>query len=172
MPREVGPDAEHAELRPPVAIDADAPELARIAARALAAAAPREVDTSHLQPVRLTVREAAGMVVDELARAGGTATFAELTAGCRHRVEVIVHFLALLELATRDHVELSQPERFGTLTVALLGDGVVRLDVDEFTGAAGDGHPGAVADAGHRAADVPGSNGEAPAAARAAEGEA
>jgi segregation and condensation protein A len=67
--------------------------------------------------VRMTVREAAGMVMDELDRAGGRASFRELTAGCRHPVEVIVHFLALLELYKLGHVELDQAANFGEIGV-------------------------------------------------------
>lgn len=118
VPRAVGPDPSLRGVRAPVELGVGPQRLAAIAARALAARdddAP--VDTSHLQPVRLTVREAAGMVVDELARAGGEATFAELTAGCRHRVEIIVHFLSLLELFKLGLVDLDQTGSFGTLRV-------------------------------------------------------
>ncbi|QBI21591.1 segregation/condensation protein A [Egibacter rhizosphaerae] len=130
VPRTVGPEPEFAALRPPVQVGVDVEGLAAVGRRVYASQPPGEVDTSHLQPVRLTVREAAGMVVDELVRAGGRVTFRELTAGCRHRVEVVVHFLALLELAARDHVDLEQAERFGTITVHLASgdDGAHRLD--------------------------------------------
>ena len=55
-------------------------------------------------------------------RAGGRATFAELTAGCRHRIEVVVYFLALLELYKSGHVDLSQASNFGELVVTRDGD--------------------------------------------------
>lgn len=117
VPRAVGPEPAFRDLRPPVSIGVGAQRLADIAAKALTEREDEAVDTSYLQPVRLTVREAAGMVVDELARAGGQATFAELTAGCRHQVEVIVHFLSLLELYKLELVDLLQPTAFGTLRV-------------------------------------------------------
>lgn len=118
LPRAVGPDPSFRGVRAPVELGVGPQRLAAIAARALAARDDdAAVDTSHLQPVRLTVREAAGMVVDELARAGGEATFAELTAGCRHRVEIIVHFLSLLELFKLGLVDLDQTGSFGTLRV-------------------------------------------------------
>ena len=53
------------------------------------------------------------MVLDELQRAGRALTFAELTAGCRHPSEIVVHFLALLELYKHEHVELEQATTFG-----------------------------------------------------------
>ncbi|MPZ72498.1 MAG: segregation/condensation protein A [Nitriliruptorales bacterium] len=105
------------DLIPHVNLGITPDALAGIAARALAAKPEPVVDISHLQPVRMTVREAAGMVVQELGRAGGAATFTELTAGCRHPVEVIVHFLALLELFKLDLIDLDQTANFSTLRV-------------------------------------------------------
>lgn len=121
-PREVPLEERFSGLRPDVTLPVDADGLARLAARALAEQPEPLVDLSHLQPVRLTVREAAGMVTDELDRAGGRATFAELTAGCRHRIEVVVYFLALLELYKSGHVDLSQASNFGELVVTRDGD--------------------------------------------------
>ncbi len=117
VPRAVALEARYLAAIPPTRLGVDAARFAAIAARALADKPPPVVDVSHLQPVHMTVREAAGMVVDELNRAGGRATFRELTAGCRHRVEVVVHFLALLELYKLDVVDLHQAASFDVLTV-------------------------------------------------------
>jgi segregation and condensation protein A len=86
LPREVRMEPAFTRLVPEVALGLTPEALARVAARALADVPDPFVDTSHLQPVRMTVREAAGMIADELLRAGGRASFRELTAGCRHRV--------------------------------------------------------------------------------------
>lgn len=117
VPRLVALEERYTGLVPQARLGVTRDELAAIAGRALADKPEPVVDVSHLQPVRMTVREAAGMVVQELGRAGGRATFDELTAGCRHRVEVIVHFLALLELYKLDIVDLEQVANFSTLTV-------------------------------------------------------
>jgi segregation and condensation protein A len=119
LAREVKMEARFTRLVPDVALGVDATQLAAIAARALAERPDPFVDTSHLQPVRMTVREAATLVLDELQRAGGRASFREITAGCRHRVEVIVCFLALLELYKLEQIDLDQIDRFGELTVSL-----------------------------------------------------
>lgn len=123
VPRRVALEERFARVRPDVTLPLDAAELAALAARVLAEQPARVVDLGHLQPLRMTVREAAGMVLDELERAGGAVTFRELTAGCRHRVEVIVHFLALLELFKLDVVDLEQHGTGGEVHVALLADG-------------------------------------------------
>ena len=117
VPRNVALEQRYIGLVPQAQLSISPERLALIAAQALRAKPEPVVDLSHVQPVRMTVREAAGMVVSELERAGGAATFAELTAGCRHRVEVIVHFLALLELYKLDLIDLEQVGNFATLRV-------------------------------------------------------
>jgi len=127
LPRMVSLEERFAGLRPEPTLPVDPEGLARLASRVLAARPPAEVDLSHVQPVRLTVREAAGRVMGELDRAGGKASFRELTAGCRHPLEVVVHFLALLELYKLEAVDLDQAEAFGELFVT----GGARLHVPE-----------------------------------------
>ena len=117
VPRLVPLEPPFAALRPPLRLPVDASQLAAIAARALADRPPEHVDLAHVQPVRLSLHEAAAMLVDELARAEGPVPFRELTAGCRHRAEVVVHFLALLELYKHEQVDLDQPASFGTIVV-------------------------------------------------------
>lgn len=117
VPRGVAMEARFAGITPEVQLPVSAAELAELAARAFAEQPDPTVDTSHLQPVHMTVRQAAGLLADELARAGGQASFAELTAGCRHRVEVLVCFLAVLELFKLEHVDVEQATNFGELRV-------------------------------------------------------
>lgn len=116
-PRAVALEPRFAAARPAISLPVDAAGLAGLAAIALAERPSEPVDLGHVQPVRLTVREAARMVSDELRRAGGSASFAELTAGCRHRIEAIVYFLALLELYKAEQVELDQAGTCGRLVV-------------------------------------------------------
>ena len=117
VPRRVALEPQFTGLVPQAQLGVTPERLAEIAAQALTAKPEPVVDLSHVQPVRMTVRDAAGMVVQELQRAGGAATFAELTAGCRHRIEVIVHFLALLELYKLDLIDMEQAGNFATLRV-------------------------------------------------------
>jgi segregation and condensation protein A len=117
VPRQVPLEERFRTVFPRTRMGVSLEDFAALAARALADKPEPAVDVSHLQPVRMTVREAAGMVVDELARAGGRASFRELTAGCRHRIEVIVYFLAVLELFKFDHVDVEQQQTFGEVVV-------------------------------------------------------
>lgn len=139
VPRQVPLEPQFAGLTPDVSLPVTAAQLAEIAAHAFAEQPPPTVDTSHVQPVQMTVREAAGMVADELVRAGGRAPFSELTAGCRHRIEVVVCFLAVLELYKLERVELEQATNFGDLVVAwtddAAGSGAAFGDMDAYQGA-------------------------------------
>ncbi|MGI8776938.1 MAG: segregation and condensation protein A [Acidimicrobiales bacterium] len=86
----------------------------------LAATTPRpvpQVDLDHVAPVRVSVAD----VVDELASSlpgTGRRSFRSITSRLATRLDVIVHFLALLELYKQGRVELDQLESFGELTVA------------------------------------------------------
>jgi segregation and condensation protein A len=142
VPREVPLEPPFAALRPEATLGITPEAFAALAARVFADQPDDVLDLSHIQPVRMTVREAAGMILDELTRADGTLTFDELTAGCRHVAEVVVHFLACLELYKLDHVDLDQAGSFGTLTVTWTPEAPLRagaFDVDAYEGDALEG---------------------------------
>ena len=91
-----------------------APELAAVAATALRP--PPGLDLSHVTPITFTVADAIEMVTARLGEAGA-AMFRELVAGCEDRIQVVVSFLALLELYRDGRVDLSQAETFGEIEV-------------------------------------------------------
>ena len=74
------------------------------------------VDLRHVAPVRLSVAEAIVELVDELPRLGRI-TFRELTASFVDRVEVVVRFLAVLELYKQGHIDLGQAVSFGEIEI-------------------------------------------------------
>jgi len=81
------------------------------------------VDLDHVAPIRMSVADA----VDSLAAilpGTGWRSFRDVTAGVHTRLEVIVRFLALLELYKQGLVDLAQAESFGELTVAWTGPGI------------------------------------------------
>jgi segregation and condensation protein A len=121
-PRMAALEERFARLRPDVVLPVDGPGLAALAATAIASAPHHEVDLTHVQPIRMTVREAVAHVLGGLRRAGGRASFRALTASCRDRIEIVVSFLALLELYRVDVVELEQTGTFGDLQVAWIGE--------------------------------------------------
>jgi uncharacterized protein YciU (UPF0263 family) len=78
-----------------------------------------QLDLHHLSTVRLTVAEACEELADELPRVGRI-SFRRLCTGLAERLEIIVRFLAVLELYKQGVVELDQTETFGALTVTRL----------------------------------------------------
>ena len=92
-------------------------ELASIAATALRP--PPGLDLSHVTPITFTVADAIEMVTARLGEWGapGAAPFRELVAECEGRIQVVVSFLALLELYRDGKVDLSQAETFGEIQV-------------------------------------------------------
>jgi segregation and condensation protein A len=93
-----------------------------------------QLDLHHVTPIRLTVAEAVEELVDELSRAG-TMNFRTLCQGLVERVEVIVRFLAVLELFKQGCVELDQLERFGTIEITWTGLGEGRaVLIDAYEG--------------------------------------
>jgi segregation and condensation protein A len=79
------------------------------------------VDLTHVNNVRASVADAVAELVDELPRVGRI-SFRRLTSGLVERLEVIVRFLALLELFKQGTVDLDQTEAFGDIEVVWLGD--------------------------------------------------
>jgi segregation and condensation protein A len=80
--------------------------------------------------VRASVADAVEELLDELPRAGRI-TFARLTSGLVERLEVIVRFLALLELFKQGFVEIDQADRFGDIEITWTGvstDEIVEMD--------------------------------------------
>lgn len=114
FPREVGPPPEFAHLYPDV-MEAIVPDdLARIAAALLRP--PPLLDLSHVTPIRYTMAEAVEAVRDHLGR-HGRATFRDLVADCQERIQIVVRFLALLELYREGTVDLEQADTFGEIDV-------------------------------------------------------
>lgn len=119
FPREAGPPPEFAHLYPDVLEKVAPQDLARLAAALLRP--PPVLDLSHVTPIRYTMAEAVRAVREHLARRR-EARFRELVADCHERIQVVVRFLALLELYREGKVELRQAETFGEIEVRWEGE--------------------------------------------------
>jgi segregation and condensation protein A len=115
FPREVGPAEEFADLYPDLMAKATPQGLAEAAAALL-----REpvVNLAHVAPIRASVTEALEALTDRLARTRkGPSRFRDLVSDCREPIQVVVRFLALLELYKDGRVGFSQAETFGDIEV-------------------------------------------------------
>ena len=120
FPRLVGPDERFAGLAPDLLEGTSPRRLQSAAIRALTPRPTPFIDLFHVNPVRFTVAEAVAELVDELPRIGRI-SFRRLTADLAERLEVIVRFLAVLELFKQGFVDLDQAERFGDIEVIWIG---------------------------------------------------
>ena len=120
FPRTAGLDERYLELAPDLLAGVTATDLRDAFNRAIAPKPVPRVDLDHVAPSRLSVTEAVAELVDELPRVGRI-SFRDLTDSLVERLEVVVRFLAVLELYKQGLIDLDQPTTFGELTISWLG---------------------------------------------------
>jgi segregation and condensation protein A len=117
--RDVGPGPEFSHLYPDPMTKVTAADLAALAAQLLRP--PPTVDLSHVTPIRYTMADAMSAVERRIEDFGRAASFRDLVADCEERIEIVVRFLALLELYRDGRVELVQGDTFGEIHVEWQG---------------------------------------------------
>lgn len=123
VPRRAGGEELLRQLVPDLLSGVTPEDLARLAAATLTPAPPPQVDTAHIAPPKLTVAEAVVELAERLrANPDRTTTFDELVGRGAPPIEIVIHFLALLELYKRSLIELDQAATFGTITVRWTGE--------------------------------------------------
>ena len=148
VPRTAGPEEPFRSLAPDPLESVPLPAFLAAARKALAPKVePPEVttDAEHIAPIRASVRDAIETVLALLPDARPI-SFRELTVGAGPKLEVIVRFLAVLELYKQGVVDLDQANNFGDLTVRALAPGErVALDLDSLGEWGDEPQPGDVA---------------------------
>ena len=117
--RDVGPGPEFSHLYPDPMVRVSAEDLAGLAGRLLRP--PPTLDLTHVTPIRYTIAEALTAVERRIEDFGRAASFRDLVADCDERIQVVVRFLALLELYRDGRVELRQGATFGEIHVEWQG---------------------------------------------------
>ena len=127
VPRLAGPEEPFRSLVPDPLERVRLTALRDAARRALMPRPVEIVDTEHIAPIRASVAEA---IVEVLARVptGTTVQFRELVADSTTKLDVIVRFLAVLELFKQGLIDLEQVENFGTLSLRRLVSDEYSLD--------------------------------------------
>ena len=120
FPRTAGLDERYTDLAPDLLAGVSARDLADAFIRALTPRPTLRVELDHVAPVRMSVTEAVAELIDELPRVGRI-SFRTLTGGLVERLDVVVRFLAVLELYKQGMIDLDQPRTFGDLTIEWLG---------------------------------------------------
>jgi segregation and condensation protein A len=127
--RSAGPEEPFRSLAPDPLERIPLDALLAAAQRGLAPKTPPEVATDHIAPIRASVRDAIETVL-ALLPPSGSVRFRDLTIGSGAKLEVIVRFLAVLELFKQGVIDLDQAETFGELIVRPLAAGErVALDL-------------------------------------------
>jgi segregation and condensation protein A len=118
--RSAGPDERFDALMPDLLDGVTGKRLHAAYLRAVTPKPVQRIDLFHVAPVRASVADAVAELIDELPRVGRI-SFRRLTSGLVERLEVIVRFLALLELFKQGVIELDQDEQFGEIDVLWTG---------------------------------------------------
>ena len=117
-PRTAGMEEQFFGLVPNLLTGVTAEDVAEAYKRATVPKPP--IDFFHVTPVKLTVAETVERLVSEISERGKT-TLRELTNTAVDRIDIVVHFLAVLEMYKQGIVELTQLSTFGTLTIEWVG---------------------------------------------------
>jgi len=119
-PRRVGLEERFLDLTPDLLAGVEPVDLRTAFLAAVAPKPTPEVNLAHVTDIKVSVADAIEEIIDELPRVG-VATFRSLTAGLAEKLEIVVRFLAVLELFKQGYVDLEQASSFGELTVSWIG---------------------------------------------------
>ncbi|MCB0992093.1 MAG: ScpA family protein [Acidimicrobiales bacterium] len=138
FPRVAGPDERFHELTPDLLANVVPDDLRRAFVRAITPKPVAKVETDHIAPIRVSVTDAVRELADELPRLGRV-TFRTLTDSLVARLDIVVRFLAVLELFKAGLVELAQVRNFGDLEIEWTGKSDddpadLSFDVDVYSG--------------------------------------
>ncbi len=120
-PRQAGLEEQFLALSPDPLAGMTADRLRRAFLRVATERPKPEVSLAHVSVVRASVTDAIETFLD-LLPSSGKMTFRALTDGLDERLEIVVRFLAVLELFKQGMVDLEQVTSFGDLTVVWIGD--------------------------------------------------
>ena len=121
FPRRAGLDERFMDLTPDLLANVKPVDLKAAFLRAMAPKPVPRVDLFHVTNIKASVTDAVAELLDELPRARRI-TFRRLTASLMDRLEVVVRFLALLELFKQGLVDIAQSNAFGDIDILWLGE--------------------------------------------------
>ncbi len=124
-------------LTPDLLAGIEATDLHAAYVRAMTPKPQPVVDLGHVSAIRASVADALVELIDELPRAGRV-SFRRLTESLVDRIEVVVRFLAVLELFKQGLVDLDQPRSFGEIEIVWVGRDRLGTDdlaaIDDYEG--------------------------------------
>jgi segregation and condensation protein A len=130
-PRVAGPDERYFDLTPDLLAGVTPLDVRQAFLRAVTPKPPVRIDLEHVAPIRASVAEAVVELLEELPLLGRI-SFRALTGDLVERLDVVVRFLAVLELFKQGFVDLDQPRTFGDIEIVWLGR--ERSELEELAG--------------------------------------
>jgi segregation and condensation protein A len=127
FPRTAGVEERYIGLMPDLLSDVTPDDLRRAFLTAVAPKPTPRVDLEHVAPIRASVTDAIVELVDELPRVGRI-SFRALTSDLVERLDIVVRFLAILELFKQGFVDLAQATTFGDIEIVWEGPPRDHLD--------------------------------------------
>ncbi len=128
--RTAGPDDRFWDLAPDMLEGVSPDQLLAAYRRAMQPRPQPTIDLFHVAPIRASVIDAVAELCEELPRLQRV-SFRDLTASLVERLEVVVHFLAILELFKQGLVDLRQPTTFGDIEVVWMAVDLVGAEALE-----------------------------------------
>ncbi len=135
-PRVAGLEERFLSLAPDVLAGVTPDDIRAAFLRAVTPKPAPRVNLEHVAPIRASVADAVVELADELPRTGRI-TFRRLTQDLVERLDVIVRFLAVLEMYKQGLVDLDQGENFGDLHIQWIAGehaAVEDLEIEEYAG--------------------------------------
>jgi len=136
-PRVAGVEERFLGLAPDLLEGIDVNDLHAACMRALTPKPEPLLDLYHVSAVTASVSDAVRELVDELPSAGRV-NFRSLTSGLVDRIEVVVRFLAILELFKQGMVDIAQVRAFGDIELEWIGgdpaNALTILAIDRYDG--------------------------------------
>jgi segregation and condensation protein A len=136
-PRTAGLEEQFMEIAPDLLEGIDLDDIKKAFIRATTPKPKPVVSIEHIHSIRVSVTDAVEELIDELPRVGRV-SFRRLTGTLVERLEIVVRFLAVLELFKQGFIDLDQPTAFGDIEIIWIGSpalGVADLsDIDTYEG--------------------------------------
>ena len=130
VPRVVGVDERYSDLLPDLLAGVDGDDLRAAFIRATTPKPTPSVSITHIHQVRISVTDAVAELIDELPSMGRT-TFAAITDQFVERLDVVVRFLAVLELFKQGYIDLHPPTTLRALEIEWIGTGPDQFGLDD-----------------------------------------
>jgi len=127
LARRAGAEEPFASLAPDPLAHVAPSTLLAAALRGLAPRPGPTIEVEHIAPIRASVRDAVAVVLSVLP-AADPISFRDLVTDARSQLDVIVRFLAVLELYKQGVLDLEQFDTFGELRIRRLREGESALD--------------------------------------------